>query len=101
MKRLAIVAPLIVIVILSALACTRHRFPVLLHLSGRCVCTDYSADVGGLTVFNPLRDRSPEAGANEFLDALRRGRPVVVASESRQENRTPPGKSILSLEFSR
>ena len=86
MKRLAIVAPLIVIVILSALAYTRHRFPVLFHLSGSCACTDYSEEVEGLTVFNPFRDRSPEVGADKFLDELKQGRPVVVASEFKQAN---------------
>jgi len=84
MKRLAIVAPLVVVVILSALACTRHQFPVLFHLSGSCACTDYSEEAEGLTVFNPFRDRSPEAGADKFLDALRQGRPLAVASDFRQ-----------------
>jgi hypothetical protein len=38
------------------------------------VCTDYSDDVTGLTIFNPLRDRAPEVAAEHFFVDLREGR---------------------------
>jgi hypothetical protein len=50
------------------------RSPVLFHLDGGCVCTDYSPEVEGFSFFNPLRNRAPEATADAFLRDVRDGR---------------------------
>jgi hypothetical protein len=80
-QKVGISALLSVAAVLIALACVRHRYPVLFHLSGSCACTDYSEEVEGYTVFNPFRDRSSEASANAFLENVRQGRPLVVAPD--------------------
>lgn len=50
--------------------------PVLFHVFADtgCACGEYHAQVTGLVVRNPFRDRSPENTASRFLDDLRRGR---------------------------
>ncbi len=78
-RRVGIVSLLSVAAVFSVLACVRHRYPVLLHLFSSCACTDYSDEVTGLTVFNPLRDRSPEASANAFLEEIKKGRCPIMA----------------------
>jgi hypothetical protein len=80
-QKVGISALLSVAAVLIALACVRHRYPVLFHLSGSCACTDYSEEVEGYTVLNPFRDRSSEASANAFLDNVRQGQPLVVAPD--------------------
>jgi hypothetical protein len=80
-RKLGVVTLLSVSVVLVGLACSRHRYPVLFHLSGSCACTDYSEEVEGRTVLNPFRDRSPEASASAFLEGIRQGRPLVVAPD--------------------
>jgi hypothetical protein len=77
----AIVVVLSIAAVLCILVCTRHRYPVLFHISGSCACTDYSEEVEGWSVFNPFRDRSPEASADTFLEDLRQGRPLTVAPD--------------------
>jgi hypothetical protein len=78
-QKSALAALLLVVGVLSVLVCIRHRHPVLFHIPGSCACTDYSEEVEGLTVFNPFRDRSPEASASAFLEDQRQGRHPVVA----------------------
>jgi hypothetical protein len=78
-RKPAIVVLLSVVVVFSVLVCVRHRYPVLFHFPGSCACTDYSEEVEGLTVFNPFRDRTPEASASAFLEDLRQGRHGIVA----------------------
>jgi hypothetical protein len=68
-----------VVFVLTSLACVRHRIPVLLHLPGSCVCTDYSEEVEGRALFNSFRDRSPESAANRFLEDMKQGRLSAVA----------------------
>ena|SRR5215469_8325892 len=50
--------------------------PILLHVFADtgCACGEYHAEVTGLVVRNPFRDRSPEETASRFLDDLRSGR---------------------------
>jgi hypothetical protein len=79
--RLGSVALLTVASVLFVLVCVRHRYPVLSHFPGSCACTDYSEEIEGLTVFNPFRDRSPEASASAFLGDLRQGRHPIVAPD--------------------
>jgi hypothetical protein len=78
-QKLGIIVLISVTAVLTTLACLRHRYPVLLHLFSSCACTDYSDEVTGLTVFNPFRDRSPEASANAFLEEIKQGRCPVMA----------------------
>jgi len=78
-RKLGIIVLISVTVVITFLACLRHRYPVLLHLFSSCACTDYSDEVTGLTVFNPFRDRSPEAIANAFLEEIKQGRCPVMA----------------------
>jgi hypothetical protein len=61
---------------LLILAFASSKKPVLLHVFADtgCACGDYHAEVTGLVVRNPLRDRSPENTAARFLDDLRIGR---------------------------
>ena len=61
----------------SSLIVARHKHPVLLHLFASCACTDFSEEVTGFTLFNPFRDRAPEAAADSFLGDIRQGRCLV------------------------
>lgn len=88
-KKLGIIALVSFGVILTALACVRHRYPVLLHLFSSCACTDYSDMVTGLTVFNPFRGRSPEASANRFFEDIKLGRCPDMAPNSRPADCKP------------
>lgn len=49
------------------------RRPVLLHVFADtgCACGEYHAQVTGLMIRNPFRDRSPEERAAKFLEELR------------------------------
>lgn len=69
-----------------------RRAPVLFHLAGSCACTDYSEQVEGFTVLNPLRDRSPEHTADAFLADLSNGRCPLQAVDKL-------AKEVCSLRF--
>jgi hypothetical protein len=81
-RKIGIVALFSVAAVFFIIAGVRHRQPVLFHISGSCACTDYSEEVEGWTLFNPLRDRSPEASGNAFLEAIKQGRCPVAAPNS-------------------
>ena len=89
-----------------AAVCLWHRFPVLLHFAGSCACTDYSAEVEGAAVFNPLRDTAAETAAAQFLEDLRQGRcPTTAKGPVRSEvcsmrGGVPPARK-WRLEFRR
>lgn len=57
----------------------QHGNPVLFHLFADtdCACGDYQEEVSGLVLFNPFRDRSPEAVADNFLEQARKGKCVA------------------------
>ncbi len=65
--------------LLVILAFALWRKPVLLHVLADtgCACGEYHAEVTGLVVRNPFRDRSPEDTASRFLEDLRNGRCTV------------------------
>lgn len=55
---------------------------VLYHVDGDCACTDYSYQVEGFSLFNPLRNRAPEWAASHFLKDYSYGRkPTNAAPE--------------------
>jgi hypothetical protein len=60
-----------VLAVLGVIGIYRFTRPVLFHWPGECVCTDYSPEVEGFTVWNPLRNRAPERDASRFLEDLR------------------------------
>ena len=62
--------------LLVILAFALWRKPVLLHVLAEtgCACGEYHAEVTGLVVRNPFRNRSPERTASLFLEDLRNGR---------------------------
>lgn len=71
----------VLVVALASLLLLLRRQPVLLHVFAEteCACGDYDRELTGLTVFNPLRDRSPERTADNFFATLREGRcPSVI-----------------------
>lgn len=98
-RKVGIIALLSVAVVLTLLACMRHRYPVLIHLFSECVCTDYSEAVTGLTVFNPFRDRAPEESADAFLENLRQGQPLVVTPDFNQVDWATSKRSPLAFEW--
>ena len=63
-----------VLAVLGVTGIYRFTRPVLFHWPGECVCTDYSPEVEGFTVWNPLRNRAPERTADHFLEDMRSGR---------------------------
>ena len=81
-RKLGIIALLSAGAGLTASAYIHRQDPMLLHLfaDSSCACSDYDEEVSGLTVFNPFRDRSPEASADKFLGESRQGRCPVMAS---------------------
>ena len=78
MKRtpLAVAGCLALAVVTLAAVLLARRTPVLVHLLGEgdCACGDFHAEVTGIAVWNPLRDRGPEDAAVAFLSGLRNGR---------------------------
>jgi len=61
---------------LLVLAFSLRRTPVRLRALADtgCACGEYHAEVTGLVVQNPFRDRSPEDTASRFLEDLRNRR---------------------------
>jgi hypothetical protein len=57
--------------VLGVVIIYRFTRPVLFHWPGDCVCTDYSPEVEGYSIWNPLRNRAPEHDASHFLEDLR------------------------------
>jgi len=67
------------VTVLGVIGIYRFTRPVLFHWPGDCVCTDYSPEVEGFTVWNPLRNRAPERSADRFLEDMRNGKVSAVA----------------------
>jgi hypothetical protein len=65
--------------VLGIIGIYRFTRPVLFHWPGECVCTDYSPEVEGFTVWNPLRNRAPEDSADHFLEDMRNGKVSAFA----------------------
>ena len=72
-RKRAIVAGVVTLIAILIVAISRR--PVLVHVFAEadCACGDYHADVTGFIVLNPLRDRSPERSAAQFLADLQKG----------------------------
>jgi hypothetical protein len=68
-----------VLAVLGVIGICRFTLPVLFHWPGECVCTDYSPEVEGFTVWNPLRNRAPERSADHFLEDMRNGKVSAFA----------------------
>lgn len=64
-------------IILAVSGIYRFTRPILFHWPGKCVCTDFSGEVDGFTVFNPLRNLASERAADRFLESVRDGNVVV------------------------
>lgn len=67
------------LVVLGLTGIYRFTRPVLFHWPGECVCTDYSSEVEGFTVWNPLRNREIERSADHFLEDMRSGKVSAFA----------------------
>lgn len=65
--------------VLGVIGIYRFTLPVLFHWPGECVCTDYSPEVEGFTVWNPIRNRAPERSADHFLEDMRNGKVSAFA----------------------
>lgn len=67
------------VTVLLILAVAVWQKPVVLHVfaDSGCACGEYHAEVTGLVVRNPFRDRSPEDNASQFLGDLRNGQCTV------------------------
>jgi hypothetical protein len=66
--------------IIGVIVLYRFTQPVLFHIPGDCVCSDYSDRVDGFTILNPIRSRTPERIADDFLADLRDGRASSYAT---------------------
>ncbi|MGA9071707.1 MAG: hypothetical protein WB424_15695 [Terracidiphilus sp.] len=68
-----------VLAVLGVTGIYRFTRPVLFHWNDECVCTDYSPEVEGFTVWNPIRNRTPERSADHFLEDMRSGKVSAFA----------------------
>jgi hypothetical protein len=91
LRSMKIVAPLIfaVLALASTLVFAYRAYifrsnPVLFHLFAdtNCACGDYQEELSGLVLFNPFRDRSPEAVADNFLEQAREGKCAANTPEA-------------------
>jgi hypothetical protein len=72
----------------------RFTLPVLFHWPGECVCTDYSPEVEGFTIWNPLRNHAPERAAERFLEDYSDGKESAFAEPGLAKTMTHEGSRI-------
>jgi hypothetical protein len=86
--------------ILGVLVLYRFTQPVLFHIPGDCVCSDYSDRVDGFTILNPIRNRAPERSADGFLADLRDGRTSNYATPQLVSEVRGPSAGARHLQWS-
>jgi len=74
--RIGLMVGLTLTILAVSLFWRKHAGMVLLHAfyDPFCACGDYSEEVGGINVLNPLRDRQPERVAEQFFQDASQGK---------------------------